>query len=199
MEHAEMVRKLQKKLNDRRFVHSIGVEYTAAALAFKYGADVEKARIAGLLHDCAKYLTTEEKLKKAKKLGIKLTKCVKDNPDIVHAQLGAYYAEKKYDVKDEEILTAIKYHTTGHPNMSLLDKIIFVADFIEPNRKMVKDMEEIRREAFEDIDKCVIHILKNVLEYLKTKNYTIDDMTEQTYYYYIDSINMKEIKQIKKQ
>ena len=193
-----MIKKLRPKLSEKRFVHTIGVEYTAATLAFVHGADVEKARIAGLLHDCAKGYSDEEKLKKAKKHGIPISKVEKANPDLLHGKLGAVYAKKKYDVKDNEILTAITYHTTGHPGMSLLDKIIFVADYIEPNRKMVKDMEEIRREAYEDIDKCVIHILKNTLDYLHEKKYVIDEMTEQTYFYYVDNENMKEIKKIKK-
>ena len=197
MNRDEMVKKLKTKLNDKRFVHSVGVEYTAATLAFVHGADVEKARIAGLLHDCAKCLTSEEKLRKAKKHGLPINKSEKANPDLLRGKLGAYYAKRKYDVRDEEILSAITYHTTGCPAMSLLDKIIFVADYIEPNRRMVKDMEEIRKEAYEDLDKCVIHILKNTLDYLNSKKTVIDELTEQTYYYYVDKINIKEIKRVK--
>ena len=193
MERSEMIKKLKQKLNEKRFVHSIGVEYTAASLAFVHGADVEKARVAGLLHDCAKCLTSAEKYRKAKKHGLPITRSEKENPDLLHGKLGAYYAKRKYEVRDEEILSAITYHTTGHPGMSLLDKIIFVADYIEPNRKMVKDLSEIRKEAFEDLDKCVIHILKNTLDYLNSKNAIIDETTEQTYFYYIDDKNLSEI------
>ena len=193
MERSEMIKKLKQKLNEKRFVHSIGVEYTAASLAFVHGADVEKARVAGLLHDCAKCLTSAEKYRKAKKHGLPITRSEKENTDLLHGKLGAYYAKRKYEVRDEEILSAITYHTTGHPGMSLLDKIIFVADYIEPNRKMVKDLSEIRKEAFEDLDKCVIHILKNTLDYLNSKNAIIDETTEQTYFYYIDDKNLSEI------
>lgn len=194
MNRDEMIKRLKGKLNDKRFVHSVGVEYTAATLAFVHGADVEKARIAGLLHDCAKCLPAEEKLRKAKKHGLPINRSEKLNPDLLHGKLGAYYAKRKYDVKDEEILSAITYHTTGHPDMTLLEKIIFVADYIEPNRKMVKDMEEIRKEAYEDIDKCIIHILKNTLDYLNSKQYVVDEITEQTYYFYVDKMHLKEIK-----
>ena len=188
MNRDEMIKRLNGKLNDKRFVHSIGVEYTAATLAFVHGADVEKARIAGLLHDCAKCLPAEEKLRKAKKHGLPINRSEKLNPDLLHGKLGAYYAKRKYDVKDEEILSAITYHTTGHPDMTLLEKIIFVADYIEPNRKMVKDMEEIRKEAYEDIDKCIIHIVKNTLEYLNEKTDIIDEMTQQTYDFYVMNV-----------
>ncbi len=193
MDRSEMIKKLKQKLNEKRFVHSVGVEYTAANLAYVHGADVEKARIAGLLHDCAKCLTSEEKYRKAKKHSLPINRSEKANPDLLHGKLGAYYAKRKYDVRDEEILSAITYHTTGHPGMSLLDKIIFVADYIEPNRKPVKELDIIRKEAFEDLDKCVIHILKNTLDYLNSKNAIIDETTEQTYFYYVDNKELKEI------
>jgi len=185
MDRNEMVKKLESKLSPKRFVHSIGVEYTAANLAFLYGADVEKARVAGILHDCAKYIPTDEKLKKAKKYGIKPSKCEIANPDLIHGKLGACLAKEKYGVDDPEILSAIAYHTTGHPDMTLLEKIIFVADYIEPNRRIIKDLPEIRREAYVDIDKCIIHILKNTLEYLETTDAAIDNLTRETYEFYV--------------
>ena len=91
---------------------------------------------------------------------------------------------EKYGVKDQEILDAITYHTTGRPEMTMMDKIIFVADYIEPNRKIIFELPEIRKEAFTDIDVCIVHILKNTLEYLDGKTDVIDDMTEKTYDYY---------------
>ena len=185
MDRVDMIRKLKPKLNEKRYVHSVGVEYTAATLAFVYGADIQKARIAGLLHDCAKCIPTEEKLKKAKKYGLPINKSEKANPDLLHGKLGAYIAKEKFGIKDPDILSAITYHTTGHPGMSLLDKIIFVADYIEPNRKMIRDLTEIRREAYEDIDKCIIHILENTLEYLIYKDTIIDELTKETYDYYV--------------
>ncbi|MCR5213221.1 MAG: bis(5'-nucleosyl)-tetraphosphatase (symmetrical) YqeK [Eubacterium sp.] len=185
MERAEMIKKLKAKLTEKRFVHSVGVEYTAATLAFVHGEDVRKARIAGLLHDCAKCLPTEEKLKKAKKFGLPISDVERENPDLLHGKLGAYYAKEKYGVTDEDILSSITYHTTGHPDMCLLDKIIFVADYIEPNRRMIRDLTEIRKEAYEDLDKCIIHILKNTLEYLEDEGTIIDDMTKKTYDFYV--------------
>ena len=110
------------------------------------------------------------------------------NPDLIHGKLGAYMAKDKYGVDDPEILSAITYHTTGHPDMSLLDKIIFVADYIEPNRKLIQDLPEIRREAYLDLDKCIVHILKNTLEYLKTTDAAIDELTQETYDFYVKKL-----------
>lgn len=186
MNRDKMISRLKSKINDRRFEHSLGVEYTAACMAMVHGADVEKARIAGLLHDCAKCLPTKEKLEKAKKHKLAVSKFEESNPDMLHGKLGAYYAKARYEVDDEEILDAITYHTTGRPNMTLLDKIIFVADYIEPNRKELKDMDTIRKEAFEDLDKCVIHILKNTLDYLNNSTNEMDFMTQLTYNYYVN-------------
>ena len=186
MNREKMLSRLKSKINDRRLEHSLGVEYTAACMAMVYGADIEKARIAGLLHDYAKCLPTKEKLEKARKHKLAISKFEESNPDMLHGKLGAYYAKARYEVDDDEILDAITYHTTGRPNMTLLDKIIFVADYIEPNRKELKDMDIIRREAFVDLDKCVIHILKNTLDYLNNSTNELDFMTQLTYNYYVN-------------
>jgi len=185
VEREEMLLYIKKKLTPKRYVHSIGVEYTAANMAFIHGEDVQRARIAGLLHDCAKCIPVEEKLKKAIKFGLPVSESEQANPDLLHGKLGAYYAEKKCGVKDEGILSAITYHTTGKPGMNLLEKIIFVADYIEPNRKMIRDLPEIRREAYLDLDRCIRHILHNTLEYLSEKDTVIDSLTQETYDYYL--------------
>ena len=184
MEREEMLIYIKKKLTPKRYVHSIGVEYTAASMAFVHGEDVQRARIAGLLHDCAKCIPVEEKLKKAEKFELPISECERQNPDLLHGKLGAYYARKKCGVTDEEILSAITYHTTGKPGMTLLEKIIFVADYIEPNRRMIRELPEIRKEAFTDLDACIVHILRNTLEYLDEKDTVIDDLTRKTYEFY---------------
>ena len=185
MTRDKMITRWKGKSSATRLTHSFGVEYTAACLAMVHGEDVEKARVAGLLHDCAKGLPTKTKLEKARKHGLPISKYEEKNPDMLHAKLGAYYARYKYDVVDQVILDAITYHTTGRPNMTLMDKIIFVADYIEPNRKMLPEMEEIRKEAFTDLDACVIHILKNTLDYLNRTTAEMDYMTQKTYDFYV--------------
>lgn len=176
--------KLNKKLSAKRFEHSISVEYIAAALAMAYGIDVNIARYAGILHDCAKYLDNDTKLKKCLKHNIPISDFELENPELLHAKLSAYYAKKKYDITNEDILSSITYHTTGHPNMSTLEKIIFIADYIEPNRKPLNEIDIIRKEAFMDLDICTAHILKNTIEYLVKNNAVIDDISIKTYKYY---------------
>ena len=95
-----------------------------------------------------------------------------------------YIASTKYEVRDPEILNAIRYHTTGKEDMSLLEKIIYIADFIEPNRKPLDDMNIIRKEAFTDIDRCLAHILHNSIVYLRTIGKECDDTTMKAYEFY---------------
>ena len=179
------LRKSIKKVQDgKRYEHTLGVEYTAAALAMRYGSDLEKAQIAGLLHDCAKCISDDEKLSICKKHKIPVTESEQKAPFLLHAKVGAYLAQHKYGVKDQDILNAITYHTTGRGNMSLLEKIVFVADYIEPGRKHAPNLGEIRFLAFQDLDKTLIRILKDTLSYLETSGGEVDPATEITYKYY---------------
>ena len=189
MTRIEMREKLRERLSDRRYEHSLGVEYTAACMAMCHGLDVEKAAIAGLLHDCAKNYSADDKIAKCIKYGLPISDYERSNPELLHAKLGAAVAKDKFKIKDHEILSAITWHTTGCPNMSELDKVIYVADFIEPNRKFLPEMDEIRKEAFTDLDKSFLHILKNILDYLHRKGSVVDKITEQTYEYYIGHHN----------
>lgn len=178
--------KLQKELTKKRYTHTLGVSYTAAALAMKHGYDIKKAQVAGLLHDCAKCNTDEKMLEKCKKNKIMITDVEKRNPYLLHAKLGACLAKKQYGIEDEEILSAIAYHTTGKPAMSELEKIVFISDYIEPNRKEIRGLPQIRKIAFENLDEAVFMILDNTLLYLKEESgkKEIDAMTEKAFEYY---------------
>ena len=179
------IRKAVEKIQDaRRFEHTLGVEYTAAALAMRYGSNMENARTAGLLHDCAKCLSDEKRLSICKKNHIKVTEVERKNPFLLHAKVGAYLAREKYEIKDPDILNAIQNHTTGRKNMSLLEKIIFVADYIEPGRKHAPNLAEVRKLAFMDIDRALLMILRDTLQYLKASGGDIDPMTDETWRYY---------------
>ena len=158
--------------------------YTAASLAMCHGEDIDKALLAGLLHDCAKCLPGDTKIKLCKKYHLSVSEVEKSNPSLLHAKLGAFLAARKYHVKDKDIINAIASHTTGCPHMSLLDKIIYIADYIEPGRKELPNMAEVRRLAFMDIDDCLYRILEDSLEYLNSKSVPVDPMTEKTYLYY---------------
>ena len=175
---------MEKVLTEERFDHTLGVAYTAASMAFIHGADVQKALTAGMLHDCAKCISHEERLKICRKNEIEVTDIELRNPSLLHAKVGAWLAEHEYEVTDPKILNAIRWHTTGRPAMTTLDKIVFTADFIEPNRKNLQHMDEIRKEAYTDLDVCVRHILHDTLIYLQTIGNECDPMTQQTYDYY---------------
>lgn len=177
-------KKLQKKLDSDRYEHTIGVAYTASALAMRYKCDIDKALIAGLLHDNAKCIPYEKKIQLCEKYNIHLSLAEKENPALLHAKLGAFLAMHKYKVDDKEIISAIYYHTTGKPDMTLLEKIIYVADYIEPMRYKAKNLDEIRQLAFIDLDKALLKILEDTLEYLQLQKYNIDPYTERTYEFY---------------
>lgn len=174
---------LKDKLPKKRYEHTLGVAYTSAALAMRYGEDIVKAELAGILHDVAK----GEKVSKLKEdmkgfddpyTDKTYVALVADKaPQILHAIYAPYLARKNYNIKDEDILSAIRWHTTGKKDMSMLEKIVFVADYIEPNRKQLPGLDEIRKLAFEDITKAIGRIAKSTIEYLSSQDMYIDKFT----------------------
>lgn len=184
MTRTEIKCKIKQTLSEKRYEHTLGVEYTAACLAMRYGADMEKARLAGLLHDCAKQISTKEKLKACEKYHLSVSEYEQKNPELLHAKLGACFAKELYGVEDKEILSAITWHTTGKPDMSLLDKILYIADYLEPNRDQAENLPEVRSLVFQDLDKCLFRILEDSVGYLASRNCVIDPMTEKTYHFY---------------
>jgi predicted HD superfamily hydrolase involved in NAD metabolism len=191
MEFDEISENLKKVLSEKRYLHSFGVEEVACDLALLHGFDMEKAKIAGILHDCAKYLTNQQLLKECQKYDLVVTDIEVKCPFLLHAKVGAIYARIKYGIQDEQIISAITYHTTGRPAMSLLEKIIFTADYIEPYRKPLPRIEEIRKMAYTDIDIAVAMVAENVLDYLRESNQDIDTLTIDTYHYYRDKISIR--------
>ncbi len=175
---------MKKQLSESRYLHSFGVEEVACDLAVIYGYDMEKARIAGLLHDCAKNLTDKELIQECERQGLPITEIEQICAFLLHAKVGALHAREKYGVEDDEIQSSITYHTTGRPSMTLLEKIIFTADYIEPYRRPLPRIDEIRRAAYTDLDQAVLMILENTLNYLDTSGADIDTLTVDTYQYY---------------
>ncbi len=177
-------KKLKDVLKPSRYTHSLGVADTAMALAKVYGYPEEIAYVAGVLHDCAKYMSKEELLSFAKKHKIRITDGDVNAPHLLHAPIGAYIARNTYNIKDEEILHAILVHTTGCPAMSLLDKIVFVADYIEPGRDKAPRLEELRKLSKENIDITTLYILEDTIHYIKDSKSYLDERTLLTYEYY---------------
>lgn len=180
----ELQNKLFQKLSPSRYQHSLGVAYTAGCLSMKYDIEMDKAIVAGLLHDCAKYMDGGEMLKKALKFNLEVTDAEKTKPDLLHAKLGEYYAKNKYNVDDTDILSSIRYHTTGRPAMTLFEKIIYISDYIEPGRDKMPRLDIIRKAAFEDIDECLKMILEDTVSYLENSGMNLDKTTIDTYEYY---------------
>ena len=173
----EIRKSLKKKLDPSRFEHTMGVAYTCQALAMRYEYDLHKAELAGLLHDCAKRFDNETMLSKCQKREIPMSDGELRDPSLLHAKLGAWYAREKYGVEDQEILTAIECHTTGKKDMTLLDKILYVADYIEPGRYKASELPEMRKLAFIDLDLACLSIMESILKYLESTNCPIDTTT----------------------
>ena len=177
-------KQLESRLDPMRYEHSLSVSFTCVALAMRYGYDIHKAEIAGILHDCAKRFGDTVLIAKCEKHGIPLTQDELDAPAVIHARYGAWMAERKFGIQDEEILSAIRCHTTGKPAMGLLDKILYVADYIEPRRDKAENLAAMRHLAFQDLDQTVCALLSSTLEYLEKKGASVDAMTRRAYEYY---------------
>lgn len=157
--------KLKSDIGEGRYNHSLRVMETSKDLALRYGCSVEKAELAGLLHDCGKFQGDINLLKVAADFDIILDSVMEKNVQLVHSLIGAVLAEREYGIEDKEVLDAIRYHTTGREHMSLLDKIIYIADLIEPGRDF-PGVEELRKLAYEDIDSCMLEALDHTIEYV---------------------------------
>lgn len=185
----KLIKKIKTKMDNDRYNHTVGVAYTAASLAMCHGRNetegfIDKALIAGFLHDNAKCISSDELLKKCDEFNIPITASEKNNPFLLHGKLGAYYAKTEFGITDNDIINAITWHTTGRPEMSLLEKIIFVSDYIEPGRFKQKNLKNLRELAFTDLDKCVYEIAKDTIEYIIEQNKELDIMTLKTRDYY---------------
>lgn len=174
---------LKEKLPKKRYEHTLGVAYTAAALAMCYGEDILKAELAGILHDVAKAKKSSELKDDMKGYidpytdGDYVALIADKAPQILHAVYAPYLAKKDYRIEDKDILSAIRWHTTGKKDMTMLEKIVFVADYIEPNRKKLPDLDRIRTLSFHDISEAVKVIAKSTIEYLGSQGMYIDKFT----------------------
>ncbi len=187
-------RELEKELKKDRYDHTLGVMYTASALAtlaMVYDVDLEQALLAGLLHDCAKNRSIQDQLRLAKKHHIGLTESERAMPALIHAKLGAYLAKHSYGIYDQAVLDAITYHTTGKAEMTMLEKILYISDYIEPGRDRLETLPIIRKIAFTDIDKAVYMVSEATLSFLKKTGRKVDRTTEITYEYYKNVIRTR--------
>jgi nicotinate-nucleotide adenylyltransferase len=167
----EIKNDLQKRLSHKRFYHTLGVIKEAEKLAVHYNADVTKARLAALLHDNAKEYSTEKKKALCLLWGIVLNESETSLIDLTHGHLGAESTKRNYYINDPEIYQAVRYHSTGHGNMTVLDKIIALADFIEPHREFYTPLAQMRELAYSNMDEALrVGIHYTINEEIKATN-----------------------------
>jgi predicted HD superfamily hydrolase involved in NAD metabolism len=167
------------QLTDHRYQHTIGVMETAIVLAKRYGVDVKKAELAAVFHDYAKFRPKDEMKQIIIDQGME-QQLLEFNSELWHAPVGAFLIEKEVGLNDEEILDAIRYHTSGRVGMSLLDKIIYLADYIEPGRRF-PGVDEVRDLAKDNLNQALIQALKNSIQFLMKKNQPVYPDTIYTY------------------
>jgi len=159
---------LKQMLDETRYAHTIAVCEAAVMLADRFGADKEKAYLAALLHDCARGLDVEQQIAYCKENNIELDDYMKNDINPVHALIGADMAKRHFGIEDKEILDAISRHAVGCENMTLLDKIILIADAIEINRDG-DDADQARKIVESDVDSALIPVMRIKTYYLKGK------------------------------
>lgn len=167
IEKDKVINFIKERLTEKRYVHSLNVANVAIELAKINNVDMQSAEIAALLHDNAKSLSNEELMYYIQKYKIKLDEVDLLSPQILHSYVGAYIAKDNFDI-DDDIFNAIYNHTVGRKNMSMLEKIIFIADLIEEGRNF-NGVEELRKLAFKDINKAIIMSCEKTIEYVISK------------------------------
>lgn len=175
---AKILEYIRMNLKESRLQHTYRVAETAVAMARREGADVRKAEIAALLHDCARNLPPEKLNSLVEELG--LPDRYRDNVNLSHSKVGAAFAGRLFNIDDREILDAISYHTTGRCRMTTLEKIVFLADAIEPGRDY-PGVEAIRDAAEESLDRGCLKSLEGTIEFLKAADKFIDNDTIEAF------------------
>lgn len=149
---------IRSKLSTDRFNHSLNVADSAKELALSYGADADKAYTAGLLHDVMKNASEEEQLGVLSEAGIELMPVERENKKLWHAIAGAAYVKFVMGIDDRDIIRAVRYHTTGRSGMSLLERIVYLADYISADRNY-NGVEDMRRLCKSDSDEAILYAL----------------------------------------
>ena len=180
----QLEQEMKKELKPARYTHTIGVANMAYSLAIRWDYPPLKAMVAGMLHDSAKCISDEKRISICKKHNIPISDIEYKYPHLLHGKVGAFFCSSKYGIFDQQIAHSIEVHTTGCTNMNLLDKIIFVADYIEPSRNKQPRLDVIRATAFNDLDLCVYLILEDSVSYLNENPEMVDPTTISCYEYY---------------
>ena len=165
MKTDQIINQLEQTLSRSRFAHSLAVSYTAAELAKRYGADADKARLAGLVHDCARDMNPDELKIFANIWTLDVDEIEMREPVLLHAPVGAALLSPCYGIGDQDICRAVRWHTVGASRMTLLDKVVYLADYIEPGRDF-PGVDDIRALAAGDLDQALLAALDQSIEYV---------------------------------
>lgn len=187
IEYDELYELVKNKLSTKKFKHTEGVVKRAIEYAKIYNVDINTVKLVAISHDIAKEFNNEETQQYIEKYKIKLDNIEKKNPNLLHAKIGATICKEKFKFS-QDMVNSIMYHTTGRPGMSILEKIIFLADATEENRKHCSS-EEYVNIIKADINKGIVEICKWKLNFLFTNNKLIHKNTFDCYNYYIERIN----------
>lgn len=161
----DLIADLKRKLSDKRFVHTMGVAATAVRLAGIYGADSVKTEMAALLHDLARETDNTSLLRLCETNGVEPDTVERNVPELLHGKAAEIIARQKYGITDEEILDAVKYHTTGRIHMTVMDKIIFIADMTEPGRDF-PGVDVLREISLRDLNASVVAGLNSTIRFV---------------------------------
>lgn len=165
---------IERNMTEKRRNHTYAVVEEAKALSQRYGEDMEKAELAALFHDFFRGVSEAALNGYVRQLG--LGQAYLDNANLAHSKIAAFIMERDFHVQDQDIINAVKYHTTGRAGMTRLEKIIYLADAIEPNR-LYPGIEEIRELAFRDLDEACLASLRHSIDYVKSKGLYLDQDT----------------------
>lgn len=179
MELNQIIEQLKKMLTPRRFNHSLEVMKSSIRLAEKYGGDVEKAALAGLVHDCAKNMDRDAILPACEKYGIMVDEITASKPDLLHGQIGAHVAKELFGIDCPEVLAAIADHTMGRPGMDKLSSIVFIADYIEDTRDF-DEVDLIRAAAEESLEKAILAGIDSTIRHILAKGGMLHPQTVAT-------------------
>lgn len=169
--------KLKEMLPERRLKHSMNVSQCAVKLSEIYGYDMEKAKLAGLIHDCAKYFNDDQVEDSIKKFNIELDSLEENNISLSHSVIGSYVIQETFNINDEDIINAVRYHTTGRENMTILEKIIYMADLIEEGRKFPL-VDKLRELAYNgSLDEALLLSFNNTIKFVMDNNQLIHPRT----------------------
>lgn len=176
--NAEYIEALRERLTERRFIHSLNVADSAKELALIYGCDPEKAYTVGLIHDCCKDEAPGLQLSYMLGNNLEMTDLEINEPKLYHAMCGSVYAKNEFGITDEDMLSAIRYHTTGRKNMSLLEKVVFIADFISAERDY-NGVDVMREKAKRSLEEAIVEGL----------GFTITDLIERERIIHPDTVD----------